>query len=182
MKDLIRFNARHLLPLLALLITHSAFAGGQNPTLGELRRDFAMRFLEPAPHMALAKYYLEHGNRLVAFDILEAARRTRFAEPVFNRAFQLTFRAFDYSQSAESALLKEFATHPQSEELIFKLADLYIAREDWIKAKQYLSAGIRVRPDDFKFTTGLAEVLRIEGNKASRRPADHRLHSQISKF
>jgi len=59
-----------------------------------------MRFLEPAPHMALAKYYLDHGNRLPAFDILEAARRGHFEEAVFNQAFQLTFRGFDFSHDS----------------------------------------------------------------------------------
>jgi Flp pilus assembly protein TadD len=154
-----------IIPFIALLMSPCLPAQAQVDPLKQLRVDFAMHFLEPGPHMALAKYYLDHGNRLQAFDILEAARRSRFEEPVFNQAFQLAFRGFDYSSSAEAALLKELAGHPQSEEVIFKLADLYIARDDRPRAKQYLAAGIKIRPDDFKFTTGLAEVLRIEGNK-----------------
>jgi len=157
------FRTGLLILLIALLMT-PPHARGQEPTLGELRTDFAMRFLEPAPHMALAKYYLDRGNRLLAFDILEAARRTRFEEAIFNRAFQLSFRKFDYSDAAETILLKDLSTRPRSEDLLFKLADLYIAREDWPKAKQYLLAGIKLRPDEFKFTTGLAGVLRIERN------------------
>ena len=73
------FRTGLLILLIALLMT-PPHARGQEPTLGELRTDFAMRFLEPAPHMALAKYYVDRGNRLLAFDILEAARRTRFEE------------------------------------------------------------------------------------------------------
>src|SRR5260370_40400958 len=101
-----------------------------------------MRFLEPAPHMELAKYYLDRGDRLLAFNILEEARRSWFEEPDFNRAFQLTFQGFDNSSPAEAALLKRISENPQSAEAIFKLADLYISREYWPKATQYLSAGI----------------------------------------
>jgi len=70
--------------LLIALISQSPLAQAQDLTLNQLRANFAMRFLEPAPHMALAKYYLDHGNRLQAFYILEVARRSRFEEPVFN--------------------------------------------------------------------------------------------------
>ena len=149
--------------LIALFVTQSPHAPAQEQTLAELRRDFAMKYLEPPPHMALAKYYLDHGNRLLAFDILEAARRGRFEEPVFNRAFQLTFRGFDDSESAEAALLKDLTGRPESVEIIFKLADLYIAREDWPKARHYLAAGMKILPGDFKFTLGLSEVLQGEG-------------------
>ena len=75
-----------------------------------------------------------------------------------------SFQGFDYSASAEATLLKDLASHPKSQGAIFKLADLYIARKDWPKAKEYFAAGIKIRPDEFKFTTGLAEVLRVEGN------------------
>ncbi|HYR75142.1 MAG TPA: tetratricopeptide repeat protein [Pyrinomonadaceae bacterium] len=150
---------------LAVVMSSCLLAQAQNEPLKQLRVDYALRFLEPAPHMALAKYFLDNGNRLQAFDILEAARRSRFEESVFNQAFQLAFRGFDYSSAAETALLKELVGRPRSEEVIFKLADLYIARSNWARAKRYLAAGIRIRPDDFKFTNGLAAVLRIEGNK-----------------
>ncbi len=160
------FLVRRFILLLTLLISQSPRAYAQDLTLNQLRADFAMRFLEPAPHMALAKYFLDHGNRLQAFDILEDARRGQFEETVFNQAFQLTFRGFDYSPSAEASLLKDLADHPQSEQVIFKLADLYIARDDLPKAKQYLSTGIKIRPEDFKYTSGLAAIFRIEGKRA----------------
>lgn len=150
--------------LITLFALQSSRGLAQDPTLTELRNDFAMGYLEPAPHMALAKYYLDHGNRLLAFYILEAARRGRFEEKVFNRAFHVSIRGMDDSESAEAAILKELSGNPQSQDLIFKLADLYIAREDWVRAKQYLAAGIKNRPDDLKFTTELSDVLEIEGN------------------
>jgi hypothetical protein len=61
----------------------------QNPSIIELRAEYAMRFLEPAPHMALAKYFRDKGNRLEAFYILETARRSRLEEDEFNQAFAL---------------------------------------------------------------------------------------------
>lgn len=161
----LRFRALWIVLLLGLLTLPGPRILAQDDPLKQLRVDFAMRFLQAEPHMALAKYYLDHGNRLQAFDILEAARRGYLAEPVFNQAFQLAFRGFDFSPSAETSLLKENAAHPQSEEVIFKLADLYIFRDDLVKGKQYLEAGVKIRPDDFKFIKGLATVLRINGQR-----------------
>lgn len=161
----LRFRPWRIVFLLVLVMSPAPRILAQDDPLKQLRVDFAMRFLQPEPHMALAKYYLDHGNRLQAFDILETARRGYLAEPVFNQAFQLVFRGFDFSASAEATLLKENAAHPQSEEVIFKLADLYIFRDDLVKGKRYLEAGIKIRPDDFKFIKGLATVLRINGQR-----------------
>jgi tetratricopeptide (TPR) repeat protein len=170
---------RRIVFLTGLMMLPSLRATAQDGSLQQLRVDFAMRFLEPAPHMALAKYYLDHGHRLQAFDILEAARRSHFEESVFNQSFQLTFHGFDYSSSAEASLLKELAVDPQSAEVIFKLADLYIARDDLTKAKPYLSAGIKFHFDDFKFTSGLAEILRIGGN---RQEADRLIKDYVHRY
>src|SRR5437660_1290839 len=125
----------------------SVVSAAQDNELKRLRVDFAMRFLEPEPHMALAKYFFNHGDRLEAFYILEAARRSHLEEKVFNRAFQLAFRGFDYGPDAERSLLKELAANPQSETVNFKLADLYIARDELQKAKPYLVAASKIQPD-----------------------------------
>ena len=142
----------------------SVLSQAQDNELKRLRADYAMRFLEPEPHMALAKYFLDRGDRLQAFYLLEAARRSHLEEKVFNRAFQLAFRGFDYGPDAERSLLKELAANPQSETVNFKLADLYIARDELQKAKPYLVAASKIQPDDFKYVVGLAEILRIEGH------------------
>ena len=140
----------------------------QGPSLSQLRAEYAMRFLEPAPHMALAKYFRDKGNRLQAFYILETARRGRFEEDEFNKAFALAFRGSkppDYSQTAEVALLNEHAREPHSIDTIVKLADIYISRKDWSKAKEYISKAIRLQPEDFESTEALAEVLHREGKR-----------------
>jgi len=59
----------------------------QDAKLTELRRDFAKRYLQPDAHFALAKYYLDRGNYLQAFLIVEYARRYRFEEKDFDTAF-----------------------------------------------------------------------------------------------
>lgn len=63
----------------------------ENLSLPQLRNDFAMRYLEPSPHFALARYYFNRGDKLQAFYLLEAARRGRFEESVFNKAFDKWF-------------------------------------------------------------------------------------------
>src|SRR5256714_12095673 len=95
--------------LIAMVIVGavSVLSPAQDNDLKRLRADFAMRFLEPEPHMALAKYFFDHGDRLQAFYILETARRSHLEEKVFNRAFQLAFRGFDYGPDAEAALLNQ---------------------------------------------------------------------------
>ena len=74
---LIRFF--QLLSLL-LLVCSIHPAQTHNTSLAELQRAYAMRYLEPEPHMALAKYYFEHGKRIEAFWVVETARRGRFEE------------------------------------------------------------------------------------------------------
>ena len=157
-----RFTLCALSLVLALFSVERCHA--QDAELKRLWLEYEMHFLEPESHLALAKYFLDHGQRLQAFFISEQARRYRFEEKDFNKAFQLIFRGFDYGAAAEAALLKQLKDNPKSEELNFKLADLYIAREDWPKAKQYLSVARQLNPDDFKYVVGLAGVLDQEGN------------------
>jgi tetratricopeptide (TPR) repeat protein len=59
----------------------------QDPKLVELRNQFALRYLQPDAHFALAKYYLDQGNYLQAFFIIEYARRYRFDEKDFDTAY-----------------------------------------------------------------------------------------------
>jgi tetratricopeptide (TPR) repeat protein len=122
-----------------------------------------MRYLEPEPHMALARYYLEHGDRRQAFFTLEAARRGILEKEVFDHAFQVAFQGFDNSKDAEERLLSEQAQNPHSADVQFQLIDIYISRTDYAKAKPILTKALAEHPEDFRFTFGLAEILRIEG-------------------
>lgn len=78
--------------LIFLILTQTTQAQTENPQLIKLRQELATNYLEPAPHIALARYYWDRGDRLQAFYISEYARRARFPEPIFNQAFFSSFR------------------------------------------------------------------------------------------
>lgn len=78
---------------------------------------------------------------------------------VFYRAFD----GFDNSKGSEARLLAEYARNPNSIETIHGLADIYISRDDWFNAKRYLLFGIKKKPEEYRFTRGLAMVLDREG-------------------
>jgi len=148
------------------------FAGNgpktEGPTLGELQRAYAMNHFDPEPHMALAKFHHDHGNRLLAYYILETARRTRFEAKIFDAAFDATFRGakpFDNSKEAEKALMAKYQQDPKDAEALFGLADIYISREDWPSAKSYLNKLIAVKPEAYENYEALAEVYRQEKDK-----------------
>lgn len=135
----------------------------QETELAKLQTDFAMHYLEPEPHLALAQYYLNHDNKREAFYTLETARRSRFEAAVFDHAFQVMFEGFDNGKAAENKLLDELKGNPESVEAMFRLADIYISRSDWTPARDYLLAAQKRKPDDFRFTAGLAGILDAQG-------------------
>ena len=144
----------------------------ETPSLERLREDFAVRFLEPEPHMALARYFRDHGDPVAAFNVLEIARRGRFPQEVFDPAFKTHFlgeKPFDNGKEAEAKLLAQLAREPGSTDALFALADIYISREDWPKAKEYLSKLIAREPGEFAHTKALAEVLSEEQNEPEAR-------------
>jgi len=148
---------------LLLLVTVASGSPQIPPDLAQLQNDFAMRYLEPEPHMALAKYYLDHGDRREAFFVLEGARRGTLEEAVFDRAFQAAFGGFDTSKAAEEKLLADLARNPHSADIQFKLADIYISRSEYGKANEILLRALKEYPEDFRFTAGLSGVLSLQG-------------------
>lgn len=112
--------------------------GAGNPELIKLRQQLALHYLEPAPHMELAKYFWDKGDRLQAFYLLEAARRGRFREAQFDRAF---FRTFSKPR-----------THPKQGEILFiKAAELQNAgrlkeaEEDFVKAAELAPHSVNIQ-------------------------------------
>ena len=166
--------------VLIILIASSSARALQSPAdLAKLQNDFAMRYFEPEPHMALTRYYLEHGDRREAFFTLETARRGTLEESVFDHSFQVAFEGFDNSRDAEARLLSELERDSHSADLQFRLADIYISRNDYPKAKKILSQGIAQHADEFRFTFGLAEILRIEGKTQD---ADRMIKDYVNKY
>ena len=72
---------------LNLMTASFTFSQTTDAKLIELRRQFAINYLKPEAHFALARYYIEKGNEVEAFYIMEYARRYRFEEKEFNAAF-----------------------------------------------------------------------------------------------
>lgn len=137
-------------------------AQAREKSLAELRHEYAMRFMEPAPHMALARHFRDAGNRLQAFYTLESARRGRFEREEFDEAFSTFFRdggPHDHTPAAEAKLLEEHARRPDAIEPVEELIDIYAARKDWPKAKAFISKAIALRPDDFQYTYLLSRAF-----------------------
>ncbi len=158
-----------LIGLLGAVLCMQALAVAQNsdPALAALEHEFALHYLEPEPHMALAKYHFDHGNKWTAFVISEEARRGRFEEKVFGAAFYHAFDGFDNSPAAEAKALADYQRDPNNPQTIHALADIYVSREDYEKAKQYLNEGVRKQPDNYVLVGGLVEILSLQGDQAS---------------
>jgi hypothetical protein len=73
------------------IFTNAAFSQTVDPKLVELRRQFAVNYLKPEAHFKLARYYLDKGDKLQAFFIMEYARRYRFSQKDFDAAFKNFF-------------------------------------------------------------------------------------------
>lgn len=82
--------------LFCLLISFCFFeapthAQSPDPALARLRDQFAVKYMQPEAHFELAKYYLDRGDDLQAFFIIEYARKMRFEEKDFDTAYTAFF-------------------------------------------------------------------------------------------
>jgi len=150
---------------LSLLLLGGDVPKTSGPSLVDLQHAYAMNHFDPEPHMALAKFHHDRGNRLLAFYILETARRTRFETNVFDAAFEKAFRGvkpFDNSKEVEKKFLAKHQQEPRDAATLFGLSDIYVSREDWKNAKSFLNKLIAVKPEDYENYEALAEVYRRE--------------------
>ena len=153
---------------LMLLCLPSLVVAAQESALEKLRKDFCQRYAEPDPHIALARYYHDKGNRLQAFLLIESARRGLFSKEQFDAAFERVFlkrEPFDNGKDAEAAWLEKHARDPKSVQPLVKLADIFISRALWPPAREYLAQAIKLKPDDFANVAALAEVYNREGKE-----------------
>jgi tetratricopeptide (TPR) repeat protein len=140
----------------------------QSKSLEQLREEYALRYFEPEPHVALARHFRDAGRPLMAFNLLEGARRTRFEREAFDRAFETHFlgkKPFSNDKEAEAKLLAQLAREPDSPDLLFGLADIHISREEYAKARQYLVKLIALEPNEFEHVRVLARVYSHEGKE-----------------
>jgi tetratricopeptide (TPR) repeat protein len=169
------YHSRPASKLLALLCWSLAAAlpcaaqASQSKSLERLREEYAARYFEPEAHMALARHFRDAGRPLVAFNLLEGARRGRFEREVFDRAFETYFlgkKPFSNDKEAEAKLLARLAREPDSPDVLFGLADIYISREEYEKGRRYLVKLIALEPDEFEHVRALARVYSHEGKEA----------------
>lgn len=90
------FQTKNLLKCVFLLFVflisiNFIVAQSTDSKLTQLRQQLAYKYLSPDPHLSLAKYYWDKGDRIQAFYISEYARRARFPELIFDQAFEMTF-------------------------------------------------------------------------------------------
>ena len=128
-----------LVALLMLVSAGSSAAQTDDPQLVQLRRQLALRYMEPASHLLLGKYYLQKGDRLQAFYILEYARRT-FPEAQFNQAFQMHFggpRSKTVSRTAEVLMNKAIELE--------RAGDSKGAEDYFIKAAEQAAGSVEIQ-------------------------------------
>ncbi len=155
---------------LSMLLLNGDILKAKAPSLEDLQQAYAMNHFEPESHMALAKFHHDGGNRLLAYYILESARRNRFEEKVFDAAYARAFyniKPFDNSKEAEDKLLARHQQEPKDADTLFGLSDIYVSRGDWKNAKSFLNQLIVVKPEEYKNYEALAEVYRREKDDTS---------------
>jgi len=124
----------------------------QAQTLDQLRHDLAMRYLEPAPHMALARFYFDKGDRLQAFYISEAARRGRFEENIFNQAFLASFGQLPVAGNADPPLLIQY----------YKRIEALFEKEP-ARARALITEALAKFPADGELHLNLGALLQRDG-------------------
>jgi tetratricopeptide (TPR) repeat protein len=157
---------------LLLMSVFCLYVGAQSVSpdseLEHLRTELAMRWLEPEPHMALAKLIHDRGDRLLAFYIVENIRRARFPQEVFDRAFDQLFRErepFDNSSEAEASARAAVEAAPTDPEALIHLADIFISREEYEAAAPLLEKAIGSQPDKPHAWFALMETYRRQGQE-----------------
>jgi tetratricopeptide (TPR) repeat protein len=131
--------------------------------LAKLHHQWAMRYLEPAPHMELARYFKQKGNLIQAFYVLENARRYRFEEKVFDEAFLKYFGGFaplDNSKAEEDKYLALVKASPNDVGLLTRLADVYVSRSEYTLAVPLFKKVLAKEPQNYTAVAALAEIYR----------------------
>lgn len=153
---------------LGLFLTGGVFAQKRavDPELARLRHEWAMRYLEPGPHMELAKYFRKKGNLIQAFYILEAARRYRFDPKTFDDAFLLHFGGFaplDNSPAEEAKYIALLKSSPDDVKLLAHLADIYISRSDYVRGEPLLRSAYEKDPQNDRTLLAIEELYKRLG-------------------
>ena len=147
----------------------------QVPTeLAALQHAFALHYFEPRSHFRLARYYRDQGELMLAYTVSESAfeRFINFGladRKQLESAFAEVMNGqppFDNSPAAEAALRARLEKAPRDSELLLKLADVHISRNQYAEATPLLQRAIAAKPADFTPFAVLARVQSESGQEA----------------
>lgn len=149
------------------LVDAASWALAQDSELDRLREELALHYLQPKPHMLLARHLYEQGERLTAFYVLESARRQLIPPEAFDPAFQEHFlgkEPFDDSPEAEARLKEAFRQDPTDYRLSLRITDIHISRQEWEEARTYVRKAMELSPDESEPVMVLAEIERSDAH------------------
>lgn len=128
---------------------------GEGESLSFLRNEMAKGYFEALPHIKIAKFYYDRGNKLLAFYLLEDVRRHLVPSQEFDKAFYKIF-----SQEFEQRSKVEFPYSdkelPSMEKLLSEVLN-YLSEEPQ-KAEQILISAIEKYPKVGEFYFHLAII------------------------
>jgi tetratricopeptide (TPR) repeat protein len=133
-------------------------------TLDEARRNYAVHFFDANAHIRLAKQLHDHGQRLAAVFVLEAATEhvPEDIEDVdsFSSTLHRVFPRDRISSSPKSVakLRSQLRVSPNDFETLTRLADVYISRYEGAKAIPLLQKASKLRPDDYSAVAAMAKA------------------------
>jgi tetratricopeptide (TPR) repeat protein len=99
-----------------------------------------------AAYVGLAQTYARQANDAEAIRILEAARKTRPDHYALEYYFGMLASRLGREPEAITALQKAAALEPKSLDPSYELAKIYLARQDWARARQYLEYVVELSP------------------------------------
>lgn len=177
-----------LISCFVLIFTNSVFPQSVDPKLLELRKQLAVEYLHPESHFALALYYLNKGDKLQAFLIMEYARRNRFSQENFNAAFKKYFgdnspepneeikknfkRAYELleqkkTDEAEKALITVAKLAPKSSVIqVWTGRFFYKVRQNNEQALKYYFDAYFLNPDAYETEYAESRIRNISFDKA----------------
>jgi hypothetical protein len=139
-------------------------AAAAEPDVEKLRDDYARHYFDIAPSLRLAHFLKDHDNPIVAFYISE---NWRLSGGLSEQAFDAEFRkwvfdkeTFDNSSENEARLADEVKKQPRDAQLLMKLAQIYISRNDWKNARPLVERAQALQPQNFETVQVLAEIDR----------------------
>lgn len=171
-----------LLAGLYFLSASGTFSQTNDQKLAELRTRFAVNYLKPEAHFALAKYYLDKNDKTQAFLILEYARRYRFDEKDFNASYEKFFGNHSAEPSDEAKSAFEKASRLQTEGKFDEAEPLFVKAAELSPESAFIQTWVgrfyyRTKPDTAKALQFYFNAYFLDPNAYDTEYAESRIHN-----